>query len=200
MSHLFKKNIFFSKKNIYVILFLIFCLVIFLFLKKTLNIYSLNNIKYQLPSIKYEKIIKTIDIKKPLTLIQAEDFIKQNKNINGIFISFFLAKQYVLNNQLKKAITTLDNSLKYAQEENLKNLLLLKIATIKIEQHDYQHAINILNKIKDHSWDNIIKNYKGDIFKQLHNNKKAKQEWENSQEIEESNIIKKIIQIKINNA
>jgi predicted negative regulator of RcsB-dependent stress response len=112
--------------------------------------------------------------------------------------SLFLAKKYILDNNLDKAFIQLNNSLKYTKEENLKNILKLRIAKIKIQQNKNQDAMKILEDIKDSTWTSIKENMKGDIFMKNKDIKKAILAWEKSKYFEQSNASKEIINMKIN--
>ncbi|MBZ2279869.1 MAG: tetratricopeptide repeat protein, partial [Buchnera aphidicola] len=83
-----------------------------------------------------------------------EKFIIDNKNIYGTLASMFLAKKYVLDNNLEKAIKQLETSLKYTKDEILKNILLLKIVSLEIEQNQNERALNTLKQVNDKNWIN----------------------------------------------
>lgn len=186
-----KKSI--LNKNTYLIVFILtfFILFIFWFSKGKEK-------KSKLQELKYEEIIKKINANKKEDLSSIEKFIVENKNIYGTLSSLSLAKKYILDNNLDKAFIQLDNSLKYTKEENLKNILKLRIAKIKIQQNKNQDAMKILEDIKDSSWTNIIENMKGDIFMKNKDIKKAILAWEKSKYFEQSNASKEIINMKIN--
>ncbi|QCI25217.1 tetratricopeptide repeat protein [Buchnera aphidicola (Rhopalosiphum padi)] len=186
-----KKSI--LNKNTYLIVFILtfFILFIFWFSKGKEK-------KSKLQELKYEEIIKKINANKKEDLSSVEKFIVENKNIYGTLSSLSLAKKYILDNNLDKAFIQLDNSLKYTKEENLKNILKLRIAKIKIQQNKNQDAMKILEDIKDSSWTNIIENMKGDIFMKNKDIKKAILAWEKSKYFEQSNASKEIINMKIN--
>ncbi|QCI16270.1 YfgM family protein, partial [Buchnera aphidicola] len=147
---------------------------------------------------KYEEIIRKINLEDSKNFIEAENFIIQNENIYGTLTSLCLAKKYILENNFEKALIQLKNSLKYTKEENLKNILLLRITKIEIQNLKNQNAMNILENIKDDNWKNIVENMKGDIFINQKNKKEAIKSWKNSLLIENSNASKEIIQMKIN--
>ncbi|QIQ42155.1 MAG: tetratricopeptide repeat protein [Buchnera aphidicola (Microlophium carnosum)] len=183
-----------SKKKI--IFFIVFSLVISLILfywNYPSAIYKKN-----LESLKYEDMIKKINKKNFKNLDKAENFVVQNKNIYGTLTALYLAKKYVLSNNLDKAFIQLKNSLEYTKEENLKNILKVNMAKIQIQKNKNKEAIDILKTIQNHNWDNIIENMKGDIFINEKNLKKALKSWERSFLIEDSNASKEIINMKIN--
>ncbi|QCI19111.1 YfgM family protein [Buchnera aphidicola] len=188
-----RKNI--SKKKIFFIIFF-FTLILFIFflIKKPKN-----NIK-NLNQTEYYEIVQEINAKKNLDYKNVENFIIDNKNIYGTLVSLLLSKQYILKNELEKAFVQLDNSLKYTEEENLKNILRLRMSKIKIEQKKYKDAIEIIEKIKDNSWVNIVEDVKGDIFMKNKNIKLAIKAWEESNYFEKSKTSKEITNMKINEA
>lgn len=187
------KKIFISNKKKFLIIFFLvfFSFSIFFFIKKEEK-------KIEFKKIKYEEIIEKINAKKNDQLNDVENFIIENKNIYGTLSSLFLAKKYIINNNLDKALIQLNNSLKYTKEENLKNLLRIRIAKIKIQQKKGKNAMEILNEIKDDSWTSIIENMKGDIFMENKEFKKAIKAWEKSKYFEQSTAFKEIINMKIN--
>lgn len=183
----------FSKKKIYLIIFFlitIFSMLIFIIKPKN----KLKNIK----KIQYEEIIKEINAKKNPNFLNIEKFIIENRNIYGTLTSFILAKQYILRNNLEKAFIQLKNSLEYTKEENLKNILRLRMSKIKIQQNKNKDAMKIIEEIKDDSWKSVVENIKGDIYIKNGNIDLAIKAWKKSKYFEESNISKEIINIKIN--
>ncbi|MCU4137202.1 tetratricopeptide repeat protein [Buchnera aphidicola (Sitobion miscanthi)] len=183
-----------SKKNIILfVLFIFFISLILFFWQHTFKVQDKN-----LNTLKYEKIIKKINIKNPENLKKIEKFIIQNNNIFGTLTALSLAKKYVLYNDLDKAFIQLNNSLKYTQDENLKNILKLNMAKIQIQKHKNKEAMNILKTIHNHNWDNIIENMKGDIFMNINNPKEAIKFWNKSLLNESSNASREIINMKIN--
>lgn len=152
----------------------------------------------KLEKLKYEEVIKKINAKNNQDLKSIENFIIENKNIYGTLSSLFLAKKYILDKNLDKALIQLNNSLKYTKEENLQNILKIRIAKIKIQQNKNQDAMKILEEIKDNSWKNIVENMKGDIFMKNKEIKKAILAWKKSKYLEKSNASKEIINMKIN--
>ncbi|QCI17398.1 tetratricopeptide repeat protein [Buchnera aphidicola (Aphis helianthi)] len=191
-NHKIKKLSVSKKKVFLIIFFLVFIFIILFFVIKPKNtIKSLNKPKY-------EEIIKEINAKKNLNFINIEKFIIDNKNIYGTLISLSLAKQYILKNNLEKAFIQLKTSLEYTKEENLKNILRIRMAKIKIEQNKEKDAIEIIQEIKDDSWKNIVENIKGDIFIKNKNTKEAINAWKKSKHFEDSKTSKEIINMKIN--
>lgn len=188
-----------SKKNISLIIsfFLIISLIIL-----SWRIFTNNqkiDQKQDLNPIKYENIIKKINSKNIQNLNEAENFIIKNQNIYGTLTALSLSKKYILNNKLNEALIALNNSLKYTKEENLNILLQLNIVKIKIEKNQNKQAIEILKKIHNHNWENIIEQIKGDIFININKKKEALQSWKKSLLTENSNASKEIINMKINN-
>ncbi|QIE02268.1 tetratricopeptide repeat protein [Buchnera aphidicola] len=192
MLNISKKNVTSVIAFIFIIGLIIFCWKIFISNKK------LDQKEYPI-AIKYEKIIKNINIKNIQSLNKAENFIIENHNIYGTLTALFLSKQYILYNKLNEALIVLNNSLKYTQEENLNIILKLNTAKIKIEQNENQQAIKILQEIQNHNWDNIIENMKGDAFMNINNKQAAIKSWEKALLIENSNASKEIINMKIHN-
>lgn len=173
---------------------LLFCITFSLLFWKYKSEIKENNDDY----LKYEKIIKEINFQKPKNLYKAEVFIIKNKNIYGTLTSMFLSKKYVLNKNFNKAFIQLQNALEYTHEENLKNILKIRMVKIKIQQKEYEEANNILKNIKDKNWESIIKNIKGDIWLKKKNKKNAIKYWNQSLKTETSNASKETIKMKIN--
>lgn len=194
-----KKNISIKKIIFFIILFLmIFC---FFWFKNHINKNSLNiEKKIDMKYLKYEEIQKKINQKNIKNFNEAEQFILDNKNIYGTLASFSLAKKYILNNNLDKALDQLNNSLKYTKEENLKNILNLRIAKIQIQKKQNKDAIKTLEKINNKNWISIVENLKGDIFIEKKDIQKAIKSWEKSKKFEKSDAFKELIKMKINHA
>ncbi|WP_295163995.1 tetratricopeptide repeat protein [uncultured Buchnera sp.] len=187
-----KKKSILNKKTYLIVFILVFSILFIFWFSKG------QEKKSKLKELKYEEIIKKINANKKQDLSSVEKFIVENKNIYGTLSSLFLAKKYILDNNLDKAFIQLNNSLKYTKEENLKNILKLRIAKIKIQQNKNQDAMKILEDIKDSTWTSIKENMKGDIFMKNKDIKKAILAWEKSKYFEQSNASKEIINMKIN--
>ncbi|QFQ32750.1 tetratricopeptide repeat protein [Buchnera aphidicola (Aphis fabae)] len=182
-----------SRKKVFLITFffiMIFTMLFFIIKPK--------NKTKNLKNIKYEEIIKEINAKKNSDFINIEKFIIENKNIYGTLVSLSLAKQYILKNNLEKAFIQLKTSLKYTKDENLKNILRLRMSEIKIEQNKDKDAMQIIQEIKDDAWKSIVENIKGDIFMKSGNIQLAIQAWKKSKYFEESKTFKEILNMKIN--
>lgn len=177
----------FKKSKKYIIIFFLILSIFLLFGKSLFPVYVIDE-----QTVQYKEIKKKIDLNKK------QNFLIQNNNSDKILNGMFLAKKYILKNDFNKAFTELNNCLKYTEEENLKNILKLRMAKIKIQKNEYEIALNILNTIKTQHWMNIIENIKGDIFVEINKKKEAIQCWKKSLSIESYNASKEIIKMKIN--
>ncbi|WP_284443208.1 YfgM family protein [Buchnera aphidicola] len=182
-----------KKKIVFLILFFLIISFILFYWKYPFVINKKNS-----ELLKYEEITKKINKKNVKILHEVENFIIKNNNIYGTLTALSLAKKYVLYKNFDKAYIQLKNSLKYTKEENLKNILKLNMAKIQIQTNKNKEAIDILETINNHNWDNIIENMKGDIFAIKNNKKQALKCWKKSFLIEDSNASKEIINMKIN--
>ncbi|QFQ31862.1 YfgM family protein [Buchnera aphidicola] len=189
-----KKSKIFKKKFFLIIFFFILVFFIFFLIIKPIN--QTKNVNKNT----YEKIIKEINANKNANFFNAEKFIIENKNVYGTLISLSLSKKYILKNHLEEAFIQLKTSLKYTNEENLKNILRLRMSKIKIQQNKNKDAMQIIQEIQDDSWKSIVENIKGDIFMKNGNKKLAIKCWKKSKFLEESKTSKEIINMKINEA
>ncbi|CAL4326653.1 YfgM family protein [Buchnera aphidicola] len=189
MFKIFKKKI-----VIFVIFFIVLSSLLLYFFWKNSFTTNTNNLN----AFKYEEIIQEINKNTLKNLNSAENFIIKNQNTYGTFTAMILAKKYILKDNFERAIIQLNNSLKYTKEENLKNILKIRIAKIKIQKKEYTQALDILQTIKNQNWSNIIENLKGDIFFEKNDKKMALKHWKKSFFLENSNASKEIINMKIN--
>lgn len=185
----------FSKNKIFLI---IFCIIIISF--TSFLIIKPKNQTKNYKQTQYAEIIQEINAKNNANFIHVEKFIIENENIYGTLAALSLAKQYILKNNLEKAFIQLKTSLKYTKEENLKNILRLRMSQIKMQQKKNKDAMQIIEEIKDYAWKSIVENIKGDIFMKNGNIRLAIQSWEKSKYFEESKTFKEIINMKINEA
>ncbi|QCI20139.1 MAG: tetratricopeptide repeat protein [Buchnera aphidicola (Brevicoryne brassicae)] len=183
-----------SKKYIIIFIIIFLILSIFLLFKKDFNASYQTNKK----TLKYNEIKEKIKFEKFENLNKNKNIILKKNNFYETFNSMFLAKKLILNNDLDKAFIELSNCLKYTNEENLKNILKLRMVKIKIQKNEYELALNILKTMKNKNWINIIENIKGDIFVKQNKKKEALKCWKKSLSIELSNASKEIIKMKIN--
>lgn len=183
-----------SKKNIIVLIIFFLIFSLFFFSKKrSIPVYEKNK-----QQIEYEEIKRKINSQESKNLNKVENFIVKNNNIYGTLIAMELAKKYILNNNLDKAFTQLNHCLEYTKENNLKNILQLRMTKIKIQKNEYNQAMNIIKSITDKNWKNIVEHIKGDIFAKQNKNKEAIKCWKKSLLIESLNASREILRMKIN--
>ncbi|ANZ22777.1 hypothetical protein ATN01_03030 [Buchnera aphidicola (Diuraphis noxia)] len=185
----------FKKKTISLTAFLITLIIIFFFVfsKNFINSYKKNT-----TLIKDDEIEKKINSQKSENSNQKEVFYLKKNNLKDTLRGMVLAKKYILNNNLEKSFEILKNCLKNTEEENLKNILKIKMTKIKIQKNEYKIAIKILESIKNKNWINIVENIKGDIFSKQNKKKQAINCWKKSLLQTSSNASKEIIKMKIN--
>ncbi|WWO99813.1 MAG: tetratricopeptide repeat protein [Candidatus Dasytiphilus stammeri] len=146
-------------------------------------------------SIIYQKILNN----SPISLITAEDFIKNNNNIYGTLISLNIAKEYVDKQDFYKAELQLKQGLKTISDVNLQSILKLRLARIQLQQKKINEALYILKSIKGITWRDIVADLEGDAWLSKGNFYKAYESWYNGIAVTTSPIMKQIMKFKMNN-
>ncbi|AAO27248.1 hypothetical protein bbp_550 [Buchnera aphidicola str. Bp (Baizongia pistaciae)] len=129
----------------------------------------------------------------------SKNLIWTKKTISGNLMSLKLAKVYVINNQLEKALKILEKSKNNSVDLNFFNLISFKIAQIYFQKNNIKKAITTIKDILGDSWDSIRNNFIGDVYFKLDNQKRAVTLWKRSIIQNKKIEFEKIIQMKINN-
>lgn len=104
----------------------------------------------------------------------------ENKNKKKIFLqqdcdkilnNLQLAKSSFLNKNYDKTLDIFYKTLEHISEKNLINLIKLRIAAVYIEQKNFTKALDILKKIKDSPWENIVNIYQFECLQKNQQNK-----------------------------
>lgn len=85
-------------------------------------------------SASYQQVTSALDASKPASLDAVAKFASENSNTYGALASLDLAKRYIDNNQLDKAVQQLQSGLKSTKDANLQAVLNLRLARIQLQQ------------------------------------------------------------------
>lgn len=175
-----------------ILIFIIILLATIFYLSKKNKHNSEKNIQM------FEKIISNMEDKPKETLNLAKNFSKNTKNIYGILVNLTIAKHFIEINNLTKAEKILNDTIKIKMPNNIKNLIYIKLSRIQLELNKTKEACITLKKIEYKHWGAIIENIKGDIFKKNKNFKQAIQSYNKALNLNNIEILNKIIKYKIN--
>ncbi|MBK4775514.1 hypothetical protein CRV11_00240 [Candidatus Pantoea edessiphila] len=162
-----------------------------------------NNIKTKDLLEQYQRIISSMQVNKsakPLSEQSLKDintFISKNINVYGSMAGMVLAKYYVIHNQLEKAVSALQTSLKSTDDNDLKSIINIRLARIQIEQNKFDEAIKTLSYINDDSWMVIASDIRGEALFKKGEKQKAINEWKKSASTSTSPMRDQIINMKI---
>lgn len=172
-----------------------------------ISIFSFNYIEYK-KNIKndtnkhffYKKVDNIIDIYNlKINKIKNAIFNKHDKvDINNILTMLEKSKNFLEKKQFDKSIEQITNALKFVKDENINNILNIRLARIYLQQKKTFLAIQHLEKVKNIIWIPVKYNYLGDAFLTKGDKKSAREAWKKGIEYDEFNTLKEIMQMKIN--
>ncbi|WP_075432380.1 tetratricopeptide repeat protein [Buchnera aphidicola] len=152
-----KKSFFLSniKKNIiYFFLSILLMIIISLTVYKIFIYRQKNQIKtdflYILNDIKKNKFHSSKYVK---------SFFQKNKNIYGVFTGLNLAKLYDSKKKYDCALHVLFNILKFIKDNNLKDLIKLRISILYIKNNNISLAKKMQSSINQITWKKILNTY-----------------------------------------
>ena len=150
-------------------------------------------------SAAYQKVAAALDASKPATLDAAAKFASENSNTYGALASLDLAKSYVENNQLDKAVAQLQSGLQGAKDENVQALLNLRLARIQLQQKQADEALKTLDNVKGEGWAASVADLRGDALLSKGDTKGARDAWSKGIAVEAAPALKDVLQMKMNN-
>lgn len=150
-------------------------------------------------SLAYDNAITSIQADKPETLVPAEKFVADNKNIYGVFASLELAQQYVEANQLDKAAELLGQALAEAKDDNIKAIVSLRLARVQIQSKQADAALASLDALKSESWAMVAADLRGEALLSKGDKQGALEAWRKGAELNTMPALSEIMQMKINN-
>ncbi len=202
LKNIFFLNFFNKKRNWFTLLISLFFLFIFYFIYLNYKSSLLYN-----ESIKYNYISKDF-LNKEFTNMDfsdikyINDFIDYNINNNlGILTSLKLSKYYFNRYEYNLSLEVLNRIFKYVKDTKLRYIIYLRLMKLYI----LTNRINdFLILFKDESYkDSVLQNIKfdllGDFYYQKGNFDKAKYYWSVSRNMSPFELMKYLIQFKINN-
>ncbi|WP_318385254.1 YfgM family protein [Enterobacter sp.] len=150
-------------------------------------------------SLSYENSVSVLRADKPESLVAAEKFAADNKNIYGVFASLELAQQYVDKNELDKAAAQLQQGLSAADDENLKAVINLRLARVQVQLKQADAALKTLESIKGEGWTAIVADLRGEALLSKGDKQGARTAWESGAKSDASPALSEMMQMKINN-
>lgn len=156
-----------------------------------------NTSELQEVSDTYQSLINTIE--KNNSSEKVHNFIKKNNNIYGLLASLEMTKKYIDKNQLQDAEIELKKSFQIIKNVELKNILSIRLARVQLAQKKIDDAIKTLGEIHNEEWKNIKSHLLGYALLIKNDIQGARNIWIDSINHDNSNILKDIIQMQIDN-
>ena len=150
-------------------------------------------------SLTYENTVAAMQADKPETLVAAEKFAADNKNVYGAFASLKLAQQYVDKNEMDKAGKQLQQGLADASDENLQSIINMRLARVQLQQKQADAALKTLENIKGEGWTAIVADLRGEILLSKGDKKGAHAAWEAGVKSDSSPALSEMMRMKMNN-
>lgn len=190
-----KIKFFFTRKKI-AKYFFIFGIFLFIILS-IIQINKRNKVKKNIQ--KFESILSNLKQKSQKSFIEAKNFSEEKKNIYSVLINLKLAKVAVEKKNIKLAEKILSETLQIKIPKNIQDLINIRLARIQLFLNKTQKSIQTLKKINNKSWNPIIKQIKGDALLKQGNFLLAKKSFLKGIKTNKIEILKKILQSKIDN-
>lgn len=150
-------------------------------------------------SASYQQVTSALDATKPASLDAVAKFASENSNTYGALASLDLAKRYIDNNQLDKAIAQLQSGLKSTKDANLQAVLNLRLARIQLQQKQPDTVLKTLESVKGDGWAAIVADVRGEALLSKGDVKGARDAWSKGIASDASSTLKEMLQMKVNN-
>lgn len=150
-------------------------------------------------SASYQKVTSALDATQPASLDAVAKFASENSNTYGALASLDLAKRYIDNNQLDKAVDQLQNGLKSTKDANLQAVLNLRLARIQLQQKQPDAVLKTLESVKGDGWAAIVADVRGEALLSKGDTKGARDAWSKGIASDASSTLKEMLQMKVNN-
>ncbi|BCQ36101.1 MULTISPECIES: YfgM family protein [Erwinia] len=150
-------------------------------------------------SASYQQVTSALDATKPASLDAVAKFASENSNTYGALASLDLAKRYIDNNQLDKAVDQLQSGLKSTKDANLQSVLNLRLARIQLQQKQPDAVLKTLESVKGDGWAAIVADVRGEALLSKGDVKGARDAWSKGIASDASSTLKEMLQMKVNN-
>lgn len=150
-------------------------------------------------SASYQQVTSALDASKPASLDAVAKFASENSNTYGALASLDLAKRYIDNNQLDKAVQQLQSGLKSTKDANLQAVLNLRLARIQLQQKQPDAVLKTLESVKGDGWAAIVADVRGEALLSKGDAKGARDAWTKGIDFDASSSLKEMLQMKVNN-
>ncbi|WP_421506768.1 YfgM family protein [Erwinia rhapontici] len=150
-------------------------------------------------SASYQQVTSALDATKPASLDAVAKFASENSNTYGALASLDLAKRYIDNNQLDKAVDQLQSGLKSTKDANLQAVLNLRLARIQLQQKQPDAVLKTLESVKGDGWAAIVADVRGEALLSKGDVKGARDAWSKGIASDASSTLKEMLQMKVNN-
>ncbi|WP_455814058.1 YfgM family protein [Pseudomonas graminis] len=150
-------------------------------------------------SASYQQVTSALDATKPASLDAVAKFASENSNTYGALASLDLAKRYIDNNQLDKAVEQLQSGLKSTKDANLQAVLNLRLARIQLQQKQPDAVLKTLESVKGDGWAAIVADVRGEALLSKGDSKGARDAWSKGIASDASSTLKEMLQMKVNN-
>lgn len=152
-------------------------------------------------SVVFEDLVASMNKEGQNTIQKLVRFAYTEKNIYGVLAALKAAQFYVMElKDYKGAIALLENALLKTKNENLQNIILMRVARLQQQQNLYVLSLQTLDRIKDDNWSAMINSVRGDVLLKQHRYAESIVAYKTALFSEQASELKENIQIKLNHA
>lgn len=152
-------------------------------------------------SVIFEDLVASVDKDGQNTIQKLVRFAYAEKNIYGVLAALKAAQFYVMElKDYKGATALLENALLKTKDENLQNIILMRVARLQQQQNLPVQSLQTLDKIKDDNWSAMVNSVRGDVLFKQHRYAESILAYKTALSSEQAPELKENIKIKLNHA
>ncbi|WP_340621099.1 YfgM family protein [Xenorhabdus siamensis] len=150
-------------------------------------------------AVQFEQLNKSLASGSKESITAVEKFANETNNIYGVMTDMELAKHAADKNDLAQAEKYLLVASGKAKDQNMVDLSNIRLARVQLAADKTDAALKTLEQVKSKGWQLIAEDIRGDILAKKGNIKGAREAYSNGLNAQGSQVLKSMIQIKLDN-
>lgn len=149
----------------------------------------------------FTDLVTHLDTKDEKSIHSLVQFANQENNSYGVFAALKVAQFYAMDRkEYSKAENILSTALTKTKEDELRDIVLLRIARLQLQQRQFAKSITTLNEIKGKSWMPLAARVRGDVYLKQQKYQESITAYQEALDAEQNAESRKMIEIKLNQA
>ncbi|CDL86796.1 YfgM family protein [Xenorhabdus cabanillasii] len=150
-------------------------------------------------AVQFEQLNKSLASGSKESITAVEKFANETNNIYGVMTDMELAKHAADKNDLAQAEKYLLVASGKAKDQNMVDLSNIRLARVQLAEDKTDAALKTLEQVKSKGWQLVAEDIRGDILAKKGNIKGAREAYSNGLNAQGSQVLKSMIQIKLDN-